>query len=27
METEVWPTLIDECKHAGVPLVLTNARM
>jgi 3-deoxy-D-manno-octulosonic-acid transferase len=27
METEVWPTLIDECKRAGVPLVLTNARM
>jgi 3-deoxy-D-manno-octulosonic-acid transferase len=27
METEVWPTLIDECKHADVPLVLTNARM
>ncbi|CAG7597823.1 lipid IV(A) 3-deoxy-D-manno-octulosonic acid transferase [Candidatus Vallotia tarda] len=27
METEVWPTLIDECRNAGVPLVLTNARM
>lgn len=27
METEVWPTLIDECKRADVPLVLTNARM
>lgn len=27
METEVWPTLIDECKRARVPLVLTNARM
>ncbi|MGV2288784.1 lipid IV(A) 3-deoxy-D-manno-octulosonic acid transferase [Trinickia sp. YCB016] len=27
METEVWPTLIDECRRAGVPLVLTNARM
>jgi len=27
METEVWPTLIDECKRASVPLVLTNARM
>ncbi len=27
METEVWPTLIDECKRAGVPLVLANARM
>jgi 3-deoxy-D-manno-octulosonic-acid transferase len=27
METEVWPTLIDECKRADIPLVLTNARM
>lgn len=27
METEVWPTLIDECVRAHVPLVLTNARM
>ncbi|MGI4860840.1 MAG: lipid IV(A) 3-deoxy-D-manno-octulosonic acid transferase [Janthinobacterium lividum] len=27
METEVWPTLIDECERAGVPLVLANARM
>ncbi|RDU96056.1 lipid IV(A) 3-deoxy-D-manno-octulosonic acid transferase [Trinickia dinghuensis] len=27
METEVWPTLIDECRAADVPLVLTNARM
>ncbi|WP_179404345.1 lipid IV(A) 3-deoxy-D-manno-octulosonic acid transferase [Burkholderia guangdongensis] len=27
METEVWPTLIDECRRAQVPLVLTNARM
>jgi 3-deoxy-D-manno-octulosonic-acid transferase len=27
METEVWPTLIDECRRAGMPLVLTNARM
>ncbi|WP_225721226.1 lipid IV(A) 3-deoxy-D-manno-octulosonic acid transferase [Candidatus Vallotiella sp. (ex Adelges kitamiensis)] len=27
METEVWPTLINECRYAGVPLVLTNARM
>lgn len=27
METEVWPTLIDECRVADVPLVLTNARM
>jgi 3-deoxy-D-manno-octulosonic-acid transferase len=27
METEVWPTLIDECRRTDVPLVLTNARM
>ncbi|WP_153099870.1 lipid IV(A) 3-deoxy-D-manno-octulosonic acid transferase [Paraburkholderia hayleyella] len=27
METEVWPTLIEECQRRGVPLVLTNARM
>jgi 3-deoxy-D-manno-octulosonic-acid transferase len=27
METEVWPTLIDECRRVDVPLVLTNARM
>jgi 3-deoxy-D-manno-octulosonic-acid transferase len=27
METEVWPSLIDECRRADVPLVLTNARM
>lgn len=27
METEVWPALIDECRRADVPLVLTNARM
>ncbi|RKP59094.1 lipid IV(A) 3-deoxy-D-manno-octulosonic acid transferase [Pararobbsia silviterrae] len=27
METEVWPTLIDECRRGGVPLVLVNARM
>src|ERR1700759_5522145 len=27
METEVWPTLIDECRRSDVPLVLTNARM
>jgi 3-deoxy-D-manno-octulosonic-acid transferase len=27
METEVWPTLIDECRRATVPLALTNARM
>ena len=27
METEVWPTLIDECARAGVPLVMVNGRM
>jgi 3-deoxy-D-manno-octulosonic-acid transferase len=27
METEVWPTLIDECRLANVPLTLANARM
>ncbi|BBO60085.1 lipid IV(A) 3-deoxy-D-manno-octulosonic acid transferase [Mycoavidus sp. B2-EB] len=27
METEVWPTLIDECRQADVPLALVNARM
>ncbi|CAM2141727.1 3-deoxy-D-manno-octulosonic acid transferase [Pararobbsia alpina] len=27
METEVWPTLIDECRRHTIPLVLANARM
>lgn len=27
METEAWPTLIDECRRIGIPLVLTSARM
>lgn len=27
METEVWPTLIDECRRIAMPLVLANARM
>lgn len=27
METEVWPTIIDECRRADLPLVLANARM
>lgn len=27
METEVWPTLLDECRRADVPIVLANARM
>ncbi len=27
METEVWPTLVQTCAQAGVPLVLANARL
>ena len=27
METELWPNLIRACKHAGVPVLLVNARM
>jgi 3-deoxy-D-manno-octulosonic-acid transferase len=27
METEVWPTLVQTCTQAGVPLVLANARL
>ncbi|CAB3781946.1 lipid IV(A) 3-deoxy-D-manno-octulosonic acid transferase [Pararobbsia alpina] len=27
METEVWPTLIDECRRMAMPLTLVNARM
>ena len=27
IDTEVWPTLIDECRAAAMPLVLANARM
>ncbi len=27
METEVWPVLVDECRRAGVPLRLANARL
>ena len=27
METEVWPHLVQACRHAGVPLCLLNARM
>ena len=27
METEVWPNLSAACAHAGVPLLLVNARM
>lgn len=27
METEVWPNLVQACRHARVPLCLLNARM
>ena len=27
METEVWPNLVQACRHAGVPMCLLNARM
>lgn len=27
METEVWPNLAAQCRRAGVPLLLTNARL
>ncbi|TSE22058.1 3-deoxy-D-manno-octulosonic acid transferase [Tepidimonas aquatica] len=27
METEVWPTLVHQCRLAGVPLWLANARL
>ena len=27
METELWPNLVAECKRAGVPVVLANARL
>jgi 3-deoxy-D-manno-octulosonic-acid transferase len=27
METEMWPNLVAQCQLAGIPLVLTNARM
>lgn len=27
METEVWPNLVQACRHAEVPLCLVNARM
>lgn len=27
METELWPNLIAECRHLGVPVVLANARL
>lgn len=27
METEIWPNLLQECRQAGVPVVLANARL
>lgn len=27
IDTEIWPHCISECQHAGVPLVLANARL
>lgn len=27
METEIWPNLLRECRRAGVPVVLANARL
>jgi 3-deoxy-D-manno-octulosonic-acid transferase len=27
METEVWPVLLHECRRAGVPMALLNARL
>jgi 3-deoxy-D-manno-octulosonic-acid transferase len=27
METEVWPNLAAQCRHAGVPVLLANARL
>jgi 3-deoxy-D-manno-octulosonic-acid transferase len=27
METEVWPSLIDSCSNAGIPIALVNARL
>jgi 3-deoxy-D-manno-octulosonic-acid transferase len=27
METEVWPNLLRECRRAGVPVLLANARL
>ncbi|WP_304669462.1 lipid IV(A) 3-deoxy-D-manno-octulosonic acid transferase [Neisseria polysaccharea] len=27
METEIWPNLMKECRRAGVPLFLANARL
>ncbi len=27
METEVWPVMVAQCKHHGVPVMLANARL
>lgn len=27
METELWPNMVAECKRAGIPVVLANARL
>jgi 3-deoxy-D-manno-octulosonic-acid transferase len=27
METELWPNLLRECEHGGVPVLLANARL
>ncbi len=27
LETEIWPRLLEECRGAGVPVVLANARL
>lgn len=27
LETEVWPRMLEEARHAGVPVVLANARL
>ena len=27
MESELWPNVIRECKRAGVPLAVVNARV
>lgn len=27
METELWPNVIDVCRHKGIPVVLANGRM
>jgi 3-deoxy-D-manno-octulosonic-acid transferase len=27
LETEIWPRLLEECRAAGVPVVLANARL